>query len=85
MVCSQMYSPELWFESTKLPDGSEIHLVTSFAMDERADKMARVPAATAISLVLSQVRACVRVSVCVCACACMRECVSVRACVSVYA
>ena len=55
MICSQTYGPEMWFQSAVQPDGTEGHMVTFFAMDYRADRMADAPLATCISLCLSQV------------------------------
>lgn len=55
MICSQTYSPELWFQTCPQSDGSVLHMATCFAMDARADAMAATPPETSIALALSQI------------------------------
>ena len=59
-ICSHSFAPEVWFASSSsgAPGDEGVHVATFFAMSERADRIAALPLATAVSMALSQVCRC---------------------------
>jgi monoamine oxidase len=55
VICAETFVPEMWFKVNHVKGKGDIYTATVFAMADRANEIAAMPEATAISLALSQV------------------------------